>query len=114
MTNRKILIGVLGILFLVVMPLCAEEIHDAALNGDINKVKSLLAKNPKLIKAKDNEGMTPLHMAAAAGQKEVAELLIAKGADVNAKSNDGVTPLQMAVAWGQKEVAEFLKSHGGK
>jgi cytohesin len=55
-----------------------------------------------------------LHYAALGGRKEVAELLIAKGADVNAKRSDGSTPLDRAIRLGQTETADFLRKHGGK
>ena len=42
--------------------------------------------------AKNDGGFTPLHYAASWDHKEIAELLIAKGAGVNAKTNDGTTP----------------------
>lgn len=37
----------------------------------------------------------PLHIAARRGQKDIIELLIARGADVNAKDSDGRTPLDL-------------------
>ena len=43
--------------------------------------------------AKSNGGGTPLHQAAGNSHKEVAQLLISKGADVNAKTTAGWTPL---------------------
>jgi ankyrin repeat protein len=46
------------------------------------------------------------------GQKEIAELLVAAGADVNAKNKDGATPLDYASA--NKEIADLLRKHGGK
>jgi ankyrin repeat protein len=67
-----------------------------------------------------------MHKAARFGQKEVVELLIAKGADVNAKNDDGVTPLDTAivgfafVAQGKvtmhkhPELADLLRKQGGK
>ncbi|MFC1781686.1 ankyrin repeat domain-containing protein, partial [Planctomycetota bacterium] len=46
------------------------------------------------------------------GNKELAELLIDKGADINAKNNWGWTALVWAVSVGRTEVAEFLISKG--
>ena len=53
---------------------------------------------------------TPLHSAADGGHTEVAELLIANGADVNAKDYDDKTPLDRA----DDEIADLLRKHGGK
>jgi ankyrin repeat protein len=65
----------------------AGPIHDAARKGDVKKVQALLQGDPKLANDKDNLGDTPLHVAALHGQVEVAQALIAAGADVNAKNN---------------------------
>jgi ankyrin repeat protein len=46
--------------------------------------------------------------------KEVAELLIAQGAEVDAKTKDGDTPLLRAALDGHKEVAELLISKGAR
>ena len=54
-------------------------------------------------------GQTPLHVAST---KEVAELLIAKGADVNAVVTNVGTPLHYAAMKGHKEVAELLIAKG--
>ena len=59
-------------------------------------------------------GRTPLHYAAMYGHKEVAELLIAKGANVNVKDEDGETPLDLAIKYKQTEIANLLLKHGGK
>ncbi len=58
-------------------------------------------------------GMTPLHVTAWFGHKELTELLLAKGADVNAKSNYG-TPLDLTNQQGKTETANLLRKHGGK
>jgi hypothetical protein len=66
-----------------------------------------------------------LHQAAWEGHKEIAKLLIAKGADVNAKMKDGDTPLDSAEYVHEsdhspveratkKETANLLRKHGGK
>ena len=60
----------------------------------------------------DKSGWTPLHFAAQAGQIDIVEFLIAKGADVNAENLSGVTPLQFAADKAHKEIAELLIEKG--
>ena len=55
-----------------------------------------------------------MHKAADEDHKEVAELLIAEGADVNAKTRHGQTPLNLAIQLKQTELADLLRKHGGK
>ena len=61
----------------------------------------------------DKNKLTSLHWAAYKGQKDVAELLILKGANVNAKTKSGTTPLHSAAREGHKEVEDLLIKHGG-
>ena len=60
------------------------DIHEAARTGNIEAVKQHLADGAD-VNVKDKSGSTPLRLAAEFGHKEVAELLITKGADLNAK-----------------------------
>ena len=77
------------------------EIHDAAKGGDLEKIKALLKDNPGLVLSKDDKyGLTPLHLAAFRGHKDVGELLLTSKAEVNAKDNLGLTPLHMAALGG--------------
>ena len=55
-------------------------------------------------------GGTILFIAAHEGHREVAELLIAEGADVNETNGSGETPLDYA----KGETANLLRKHGGK
>ena len=64
--------------------------------------------------AKGKYEETPLSHAALEGQTEIAELLIAEGADVNAKVNDGTTPLDFTTDEKQTEIADLLRKHGAK
>src|SRR3954471_18046158 len=45
--------------------------------------------------AKNDEGITPLHLAA---DPEMVELLVCRGADINIRSTDGRTPLLVQAA----------------
>ena len=48
-------------------------------------------------------------------RKEVAELLLAKGADVNARDAFGRTPLDYYIyRWSRNELNDLLRKHGGK
>ena len=91
-------------------------IHGAARGGGIEAVKEFLAAGVDVnAKAGDDDtGDTPLHKAAFNNHKEIAELLIAKGADVNAKNNFGRTPLDNAIGRKLPEIADLLRKHGGK
>lgn len=58
--------------------------------------------------------MTPLYQAAALGQRDVAELLITKGAAVNARDNKRWTPLGWADIKGRNDVVNLLDKHGAR
>ncbi len=62
---------------------------------------------------KDEDGFTPLHLAAANGYKTMAEFLLANKADVNAKDNSQSTPLHQVVAASGEHVdlVELLITH---
>ena len=88
------------------------SIHKAVALGNIKAVKQHLATGTD-VNTKDLTGFAPLVFAASIGHKEIAKLLIAKGADVNVK-NSGKTPLDWAIKQNHTETAELLRKHGGK
>ena len=89
----------------------------AAKKRDIEAVKQHLAAGAD-VNAKTWDWTTPLHNAAIYGHKEVAELLIANGADMNAiivsGRNQGKTPLDLAIWRKKNETADLLREHGGR
>ena len=119
MTKKGIIITALAVLFLgvvivtvgLVMYRRSMDIHKAAFGGDVDRIKSILAKKLELVNAKDKLGFTPLHWAASMGRKEVAKLLLVNGADVNAKDDVGGTPLHQAVGTFSRMMLELYPSH---
>lgn len=73
-----------------------QAMFDAVLNGNTDAIKGMLA-NGADINAADNDGTTPLHLAAMDLQPAVAQMLLECGADPNARESDGRTALRYAV-----------------
>ena len=96
-------------------PQASREIFKAAKKGDVAAIRKLLAADPSLVHARDQEGSTPLHWAAWRGQVEAARLLLEAGADVNARNQNthwGTTPLHAAAHGNQAAVTQLLLAHG--
>jgi ankyrin repeat protein len=84
-------------------------INEAAQKGDLEPLKTMIKQNPSLVLSKDENDLTLLHGAATLGLKDMADLLIAKGADVNAKTDPGAwTALHWAAGNGHVDVVKVL------
>jgi ankyrin repeat protein len=113
----------LAILALITLACCSQgcrsqffdingPLFKAIDSGDLGEVKALLKTNPKLVSSRDNHGCTPLHLAAHRGNSDVAELLLARGANVNARDIDGDMPLFYATVANRKSMVELLLTKG--
>ena len=100
----------------VVLVGCGEsdDIWTAAEEGNVEAVKGYLAIGINVDERDESYGGTPLHWAAFRGRNEVAEFLIAEGADVNAKNKADDTPLDKAIEKNWDDTVSLLREHGGK
>lgn len=87
------------------------ELHQAAADGNLEKVRALLKAKPAMVNARDKNNVTPLFWAVAQGHKEIVGLLITNKADVNLRVGGEVTPLSLAK---DKAIIELLKANGAK
>ena len=109
-------IGKINVLLLAIListsPILAQEIHEAAINGDLDKVKKMLKIDPKLVDVRDNSGKTPLHWACMGVHKDVVKYLVDQGSDVNARDNNKVSPLHSLSILGHNECIKLLLKKG--
>ena len=84
----------------------------AAAHGDIKKVQQLLDLGVDPNKAKDMLGFTALHLAVCYNHLEIAEKLLAHGANLNAKNQVEATPLHLASKEGHPTIVATLLANG--
>lgn len=88
---------------------------NAAASAEINTLRALLAKYPRLINALDEMGKTALHYAVCQGHRNTISLLLARGANVNCKTrHQRETPLHFAVQHQRLDIISTLLNHNAR
>jgi len=85
-----------------------KELMNAVENGRLEQVQNLLKEKPDLVKARDNDGWTPLIMAARFNHVNLIKLLLKSGAKVDDVDNEGSSALHHASASGRMEAVKTL------
>lgn len=94
------------------------DVHSASRLGLTLKLRELIEADPQLVQARGGDGQTPLHFASTV---EIAEFLLAHGAEIDARDVDHEsTPAQYMLRVDQKrhylrdrqDVARYLVSRG--
>jgi len=86
-------------------------LHLAVLRNEIGEVKDLLARGAK-VNAQNTAKMTPMHLAAKQGEREIAVLILAYHPDLALRDGRGWTPLTWAVNAHRDEVTHLLRAAG--
>ncbi|HNX49415.1 MAG TPA: MBL fold metallo-hydrolase [Thermoanaerobaculaceae bacterium] len=96
-------------------PVSKQPIGPASATGNLARVRALVEADPTVASSPLRPGgPTPLHLAAANGQRAVVEYLLGKGADVNAVARHAGTPLDLAWEAEEPEMMRLLEARGGR
>ena len=87
------------------------DFFTACVLGNANQVRAELEANPARAADRGVHHLPALYFAAIGGQLEVAELLLAQGADVNARA-EAAAPIHGAVIGRSAELVHWLLAHG--
>ena len=95
-----------------IQPANKRSFWTAIANGNIKSVKTHLIQID--INAQDSVffGLTPLSIAAGAGQSKMVKFLLNQGANINARNKDGGTALHGAAFLGRPKSVQILLENG--
>ena len=88
------------------------SLHAAASAGSMPIAKLLLEKGAALDDADNKAGVTPLMVAGERNHLELAEFLVAQGANVGHPEIHGYLPITRALWKGNKDIVRLYKRHG--
>jgi len=86
-------------------------LHYAVALNKPEYVYSLVSKYGAWLESEDEEGDTPLHVAVRENRLELAEFLLASGADSNHLNEDDESPHDLATILGESRMVVIMESH---
>ena len=90
----------------------AGEFHQAAAEGDLETVRSLLADDPGLLDSRNARNETALHGAAMGGHADLVAFFLDSGIPVDIGDNEGSTALDCVAIYGYPDLARSLIERG--
>lgn len=91
--------------------------HQAAINGDVEKLTELLENERVGINDRDADGNTALHLACFHGQTEVINILLENGIDSTLKNKSGFSAIAEGLKIGGKidsDTTTIIHEHGNR
>ncbi|XP_067648882.1 ankyrin repeat, PH and SEC7 domain containing protein secG-like [Haliotis asinina] len=85
-------------------------LHSACMGEDVAMVKYRVSQGSVNINSRNNDGMTPLAMAASKGNTYLFDVLVRMGANASHVDDNGYTILHMASSCGRVEMANHIMS----
>ncbi|HYK62343.1 MAG TPA: ankyrin repeat domain-containing protein [Bryobacteraceae bacterium] len=103
-------------------PIDEGNIRQAVRDGDVERVHSLVKGKPERVRQIDAVANAPLHLAVAANNLEMVQLLVESGSPVDARNGNGRTPAVIALfglhRWWRneekREILDFLLKSGAE
>lgn len=97
---------------------CSSELNYdlgyAAVIGDVEKMRELIAGGAEVNSKVGKDEVTPLEYAINGGSLNAVQLLLDNGADPNFSSSSDISPLFHAFSNGNCEIASLLMNNGAK
>ncbi|KAM8881222.1 ankyrin repeat and SAM domain-containing protein 6 isoform 1-T1 [Synchiropus picturatus] len=89
------------------------DVFSALKLGNSQLVKEILEEDPAQVNTSNQEGASPLMMAAVSGQLEVVQLMVEKNAEIDKQDAvHGWTALMQATYHGNKDIVKYFLSQG--
>jgi ankyrin repeat protein len=98
------------------------SVRQAVRDGNVERVRALIAEKPERVRQVDAVGNAPLHLAVAANNLEMVRVLVQSGSPVDARNGNGRTPAVIALfglhRWWRNEekpeILDFLLENGAE
>ncbi|MFT5103807.1 MAG: ankyrin repeat protein [Candidatus Latescibacterota bacterium] len=101
----------LSLILFSLVTLRAQDVFEAARKGDMKTLESLCGSTPDILNASNDEGYTPLMLAAYYGHENMISYLVKGGAIIDGKSKYG-TPIMAATVKNNETIVDVLIAHG--
>lgn len=102
---------IIAVFLFVVGVVQAQDVFEISRQGDVQAIEQFNNTSPGNLNTANDQGYTPLMLAAYHGHLEMATFLVKNGAELDGKSNYG-TPVMAAAIKGNAKIVSLLLDNG--